>query len=304
MKLALPLLLLAFALAAPASAAPPQVPTPAAVQEILAQNLALGDSLAGRPADPKLAARVEQTVTDGVASARALVAADPKSAEAHDLLGLFLTVAYRPPSPRPAGVAPLRRGSAVPAEAKEGLEELRAAATREPKAPGYRLDYAWALVLIGEREQAKTELRAITDTFPALPARERDRLKQLQAQAVEAAPPATAAPAAVPTEITWLSFDDALAAARRDHKRVLVDFTAEWCTWCKRMATDVFPKPEVIALSQNYAFARVDADQQPEVARRYKVSGFPTVVAVDAEGKELKRAVGYKSPQEFVDTFQ
>ena len=63
------------------------------------------------------------------------------------------------------------------------------------------------------------------------------------------------------------------------------------------MDRDTFSNAQVIALNQKYVFARVDTDKQPQLAQRYKVTGFPTVVAVNANGQEVSRAVGYKSAE-------
>ena len=237
------------------------------------------------------------------------MAANPKDPEANDLLGLLLTVAYYPLSPTSQAAAPLRRGSAVPDDVQQGLTALRTAATSQPTAPSYHLDYAWALLVSNQREAARDELNAIARRFPALAGPDQDRLRQLQAQAggrapqVIAPPPAPTA-TALPKEISWLSYNDALAAAKRENKQVLIDFMAQWCGWCKRMETSVFPTPEVIALSRKYVFARVDVEREPSLAQKYKAGGLPTFVSVDANGREVKRAVGYQSPKEFVQAFQ
>jgi thiol:disulfide interchange protein DsbD len=88
--------------------------------------------------------------------------------------------------------------------------------------------------------------------------------------------------------------------ARKEGKRVLIDFTAEWCGWCKKMDHDVYAQPSVRALGGRYVFVRVDADRRPDVTRKYKVSGFPTAVVLDPGGREINRIIGYVDAQRFV----
>ncbi len=125
MKRAGLILFLALGMTTCAFAAAP--PTVASARQLLEMNVARGDYLKGQPANASLATRMEQMATDGLAEARALVAANPKSPEAHAVLGLFLTVAYRSLPGKDPNAVPQGRGSTNPAEVKEGLEALRTA---------------------------------------------------------------------------------------------------------------------------------------------------------------------------------
>ena len=303
---ALAVLLVAL-LGSVAKAATPARPTAAApVQQLLAQNLAFGDFAGLKPLDAETAARIGQLALDGTAQARSLVAADRRSAQAHDLLGLFLTAAYRPASD---GAVALRRGSANPAEVTEGLQELRTATRLDPGQTDYSLDYVWGLVLADQREQAKTQLTLLAGRLPGLSPAQQMLAMKLGAAAngalVSAPPAAPPAPeAAAPQTVTWLSFDDGQAAARRDHKRLLVDFMAEWCGWCKKMDQEVYSLPAVAALGRDFVFVRIDVDKQPEVARRYQVTAYPTVIVMDGEARALKTIVGYEPAPEFLKDIQ
>jgi thiol-disulfide isomerase/thioredoxin len=291
--------LLAFPLICSAAA-----PSAGDVDRLLSQNLAMGDALNGRPANADTAGMLERFVSQGLAGARALVAADPQNAQAQDLLGLFLTAAYYPVYAS-AGTT-LRRGVADPAGLKEGLDALQKAATLAPQVAGYRLDYAQALIRAGQPEAARPHLSELASHMNTLSRADRSRLQQLQDQVGAAVAPAHPTPPTPRAEagLTWMSYDDALAQAKRENKQVLVDFMAQWCGWCKRLDADTFSNARVQALSQKYVFARVDTDKQPQISQRYHVTGFPTVVSLRADGTEVTRSVGYKGPQDFLRTFQ
>lgn len=57
---------------------------------------------------------------------------------------------------------------------------------------------------------------------------------------------------------------------------VMVDFWATWCAPCKMVA------PTVEELSKEYEgkakFAKVNTDENPDLASRYKIRGIPTLM--------------------------
>lgn len=72
---------------------------------------------------------------------------------------------------------------------------------------------------------------------------------------------------------------------------VLVDFWAPWCGPCKMVG------PEVEAVAEAYdgkaVVAKVNVDEQPQIAGQYGVSGIPTMI-VFKNGKEANRVVGFR----------
>jgi thioredoxin 1 len=72
---------------------------------------------------------------------------------------------------------------------------------------------------------------------------------------------------------------------------VLVDFWAEWCGPCKMVA----PVLEEIAAenADKIVIAKVNIDENPEIARRYQIMSIPTM-SVFAGGEVVKSIVGAK----------
>ena len=101
--------------------------------------------------------------------------------------------------------------------------------------------------------------------------------------------------------IRWgKSFESALAQARRTHKLVMVDFYTDWCGWCKRLDKDVYTDKRVVALSSQFVPVKVNAEKEgASAARRYNVTGFPTILFVGESGQVVNRIGGYLPPDQF-----
>jgi len=56
----------------------------------------------------------------------------------------------------------------------------------------------------------------------------------------------------------------------------------------------------VIRKAENLVNVRIDADEQRDLASRYKISGLPTILFVDSTGREVHRVVGYRPADVFV----
>ncbi len=113
--------------------------------------------------------------------------------------------------------------------------------------------------------------------------------------------PAAAPTAAAGTDIAWLkSLPEGKQAAQSQQKPVVVDFFATWCGPCRAMDEETWPNPEVAAAVAKFVAVRLDVDANQDVANEYSISGIPTVVVLDAGGKEIDRHVGFATPEELL----
>lgn len=101
-------------------------------------------------------------------------------------------------------------------------------------------------------------------------------------------------------------YNAALAQAKKDKKLVLLDFTgSDWCGYCKLLDKEVFAAPEFQHFADaNYELVTVDFPHQKELSaqlkeqndslgKKFGIDGFPTLIVLDADGKELGRETGY-----------
>jgi protein disulfide-isomerase len=95
----------------------------------------------------------------------------------------------------------------------------------------------------------------------------------------------------------------------------LLDFTgSDWCVWCIKFDNDVLSKPAFAAYAKtNLLMVMLDFPQakkqsealkktNQELQGKFKVDGFPTYVALNSDGKEIGRQVGYLDggPEAFI----
>ncbi len=79
---------------------------------------------------------------------------------------------------------------------------------------------------------------------------------------------------------------------------VVVDFWAEWCGPCKKIA----PIVEELAVEQagRIQFAKLDVDNNPGASMRFNVMSIPTLI-VFRDGVEAKRLVGAKGKHQLLE---
>lgn len=100
--------------------------------------------------------------------------------------------------------------------------------------------------------------------------------------------------ASAQTNFRQISYQEALEASKAEGKPVFIDFHTSWCGPCKMMARDIFPL-KAVGEYMNSAFINIKLDAEKEgkeQAKLYKIEAYPTMIIVDAEGKEIFRKVG------------
>jgi protein disulfide-isomerase len=105
----------------------------------------------------------------------------------------------------------------------------------------------------------------------------------------------------------WLTdFDKAKKAAEEKKLPILADFAgSDWCGWCKKLDKEVFSqesfkkyaKDNLVLLLVDFPYFKEQPEkekaQNKNMAAKFGVEGFPTVLLIGADGKELART-GYK----------
>ncbi len=106
-------------------------------------------------------------------------------------------------------------------------------------------------------------------------------------------------------DIDWqTNLEAAMEEARQREAIVMVDLYTEWCGWCGELDRRVYTDRWVISFSRWLVNVKLDAEDGGEgeaLARRHGVSGFPTILFLRHDGREVDRIIGFLPAQQFVD---
>jgi Thiol:disulfide interchange protein len=111
----------------------------------------------------------------------------------------------------------------------------------------------------------------------------------------------------------------ALQKAKAENKLVFLDFTgSDWCPPCKALHKNILTSKEFVSYAKtNLVLVEVDFPRsKPQtkelkaanaaLSKRFNIQGYPTVIVLDAQGKELKREIGFSGgdPKSYIASLE
>lgn len=98
-------------------------------------------------------------------------------------------------------------------------------------------------------------------------------------------------------EFTRADFEELLA----QHPKILIDYYADWCAPCKKMA------PHLAKLEEDYKgrvkVHRLNVDHARTLTKEMNIEGIP-IVAIYKDGEEIQRVAGYQSEEDLTELVQ
>ena len=124
--------------------------------------------------------------------------------------------------------------------------------------------------------------------------------------------------------INWMSIEEAVAAQKKEPRKVMIDVYTEWCGPCKMMMKNTFTNADVINyINKNYYAVKFNAESPDavtfkgntysnpnydpnrtgrngvnEFSRALGVSAYPTLVYMDENMDIIAPISGYRNPQQ------
>jgi len=82
----------------------------------------------------------------------------------------------------------------------------------------------------------------------------------------------------------------------------MVDFYTDWCGWCRRLDETTYSDADVRRALGGVVAVKLNAEKEGRrEAARYRVQGYPTILFLSADGKEVGRIGGYLPPRPFLE---
>ena len=124
------------------------------------------------------------------------------------------------------------------------------------------------------------------------------------------------------TEVTWLSFSEAMEKSKSKKLPIFIDVYTDWCGWCKVMDKKTFSDPEVAKLlNEKFYAVKFNAEQTQDVifkgtTYKFVASGrsgyhefaaallnnklsYPTVVFLNEDYDMISPVAGFREAPEF-----
>ena len=115
-----------------------------------------------------------------------------------------------------------------------------------------------------------------------------------------------------PATIEWHNVSDGMALSHSTNKKILMDVYTDWCTWCKKMDKETYSKGEIASyISDHFIPVRLNAESQQmrlfdtvhitdaDLASAFHVTGYPTTIFIQSDGKPITSLPGYVETDEF-----
>ena len=105
--------------------------------------------------------------------------------------------------------------------------------------------------------------------------------------------------------INWQNYEDGMAQGKSAKKKIVINFYADWCHYCKEMEKRTFKDKSVISyLNKNFISIKVNSDKNRKIAQSYSIRGLPSTWFITETGENIGNRPGYMSPKDMLNVLK
>lgn len=100
-----------------------------------------------------------------------------------------------------------------------------------------------------------------------------------------------------------ITFEEALAKAKKEDKLIFLDAYTSWCGPCKMLERTTFKSKNVgDVFNKNFINIHIDMEkgEGPLIARKYQVRAYPTLILIKPNGQQATRMLGYMKEEQLL----
>lgn len=105
-------------------------------------------------------------------------------------------------------------------------------------------------------------------------------------------------------EIKWeKDLATAIKKAKSKNLPIMIDIYTDWCSWCKELDKNTYANEKVIETAKKIVSVKLNpetSEEGEEIAKKYGVKGYPTILFINTDGFVLENVGGYVEGEKFV----
>lgn len=112
--------------------------------------------------------------------------------------------------------------------------------------------------------------------------------------------------------VTWVAFNEGMTKAQSENKKILLDVYTDWCSWCKKMDSEVYTDASVAQiLNEKFVAIKLNAEANSSIqydnttysnadfSQALGITGYPATVFFGSDTKPITLLPGYVDAQRF-----
>jgi FKBP-type peptidyl-prolyl cis-trans isomerase 2 len=98
--------------------------------------------------------------------------------------------------------------------------------------------------------------------------------------------------------IAWADYDTGISKAKEEKKPVIIFLSLSDCPACEALDNLAFSSPTVTDYRDEFVWIKVDAAENPQIAKNYGAESYPMIVMLNRAGVVSSNITGYIPPAE------